>query len=358
MNEMKFVMVLSMVVVLAPFLAMGAVIEEGVEFNGWSCVVMKNDTTRVVVAPELNGRIIQYSVDGNDWLWVNKDLAGKVYPPEENDRMEIWKNYGGDKLWPAPQGWDTKEQWPGPGDAVITLPHTYKITKKEGDEVSLILTGSDKGGYAGVQFIRELTLRDGSNRLDQKITMKNVSDRTVSWGIWEVSQMDFSDKGAKKGDNDWNEEAFLALPMNPKSKWPEKFQIMFGLASSFNWQPDYDNEILYVRYMNFVGKIVMDISDGWAAMVDPQSGYTYVQRFPYQKRVEYPDNGNFESWVAGKGEFVHKNKRLLAEDDPKGRLIEMEVQGPKVTLKPGESTDLEVSWEVYKGGLDSVPEMK
>lgn len=356
MKSIAFLMIGFCVV---PCLAFSAVIQEGVDYKGWKCVVMKNSNTEVIVAPDLAGRIIQYRVDGHDWLWVNDDLAGKVYPPEENDRMDRWKNYGGDKLWPAPQGWDgTRETWPGPGDEVIVLPHAYKVLKGKGKEVKLELIGSDKGGHAGVQFSRVFTLRDGSSRLDMEITMKNVSDRKVAWGIWEVTQMDFRDRGRGEGEHDWNEQAYVAVPMNPQSRWPERYQVMFGLASSFNWQPDYGRNLLIVRYMNFVGKIVMDVSDGWAAMVDPVSGYTFVQRFPYDPGAVYPDGGNFESWVAGKGEFVHNNKRNYAEDDPKGRLIEMEMLGPKVPLDPGEKTSLSVSWEVYKGGLESIPEMK
>ena len=30
-----------------------------------------------------------------------------------------WKNYGGAKTWPAPQGWDGAGQWPGPPDPVL-----------------------------------------------------------------------------------------------------------------------------------------------------------------------------------------------------------------------------------------------
>ena len=343
---------------LFPVLALGAVIEEGVIYNGWRCVRLANETTEVLVAPELAGRIIQYRVEGVEWLWVNKDLAGKVFPPEENNKMEVWKNYGGDKLWPAPQGWDRKDQWPGPGDDVIVRPYKYEIIKKEGPEVKLKLIGSDLGGYAGIQFLRTVTLRDGSNKVEFEITMKNVSDRVVRWGIWEVAQMNWSDREGQKGEHDWNEEAFIAVPMNPRSRWPEKYHVMFGLASSFNWQPDYERGLMIVRYMNFVGKIVMDVPAGWAAMVDPQSGYTFVMRFPYDPQAEYPDGGNFESWVAGKGEFVHKHKRRYAKDDPKGRLIEMEALGPLTTLKPGEETHLNTSWEVIKGGLESVLKQK
>ncbi len=341
---------------LLPGLAFGAEIIEGVDYKGWECVLMKNATAEVYIAPQIAGRIIQYRVDGKDWLWVNDDLAGKVYPPEENDNMEVWKNYGGDKVWPAPQGWDDRSQWPGPGDPVITAPYEYEILSGKGKEVKLKLLGSDKGGYAGVRFIRELVLKDGSNRLDSRITMKNVSNREVSWGIWTVTQMDFSDQGEQKGDHDWNEEAYVALPMNKKSRWPEKYKVMFGLASSFNWQPDYDKSLLVVKFMNFVGKIVMDISDGWAAMADPQKGYTFVQRFDYDADAVYPDGGNYEVWVNGKGEFVHKHKRRYNKDNPEARYIEMEAMGPRVTLSPGEETVMETSWEVYKGGLESMPE--
>lgn len=340
--------------ILFPAIAFSAVIREGVYYKGWKCVVMRNDTTAVFVAPRLAGRIIQYRVNGRDWLWVNEELAGKVYPPEENDRMERWKNYGGDKLWPAPQGWDRPDQWPGPGDKVITAPYRYQIIKRKGKSVSLKLIGSDQGGWAGVQFSRVLTLHEGSNRLEQKITMKNVSRETVYWGIWEVTQMDWTDPGKTRRSNNYNDQAYIAVPMNPDSRWPEKYHVMFGLASSFNWQPDYEHALMKARYSNFVGKIVMDVPAGWAAMVDPISRSTYVQRFPYDPEAEYPDGGNFEVWVAGKGEFVHKNERMWAKDDPKGRLIEMEVQGPLVTLKPGEETHLNTSWEVYRGGLEKV----
>jgi len=343
---------------LVPCLVVAATVERGVDYKGWDCVVMRNDNTEVVIAPDIAGRIIQYRVDGHDFLWVNEKLAGKVFPPEENSNMDMWKNYGGDKIWPAPQGWSSKDTWPGPGDPVIVAPHSCEIIKKRGKEVKVRITGSDKGGYAGVQFIRTLTLREGSSRLDHHIIMKNVSRRTVSWGIWTVTQMDFSDQGKQKGDHDWNEQACLLIPMNPRSMWPEKYQVMFGLASSFNWQPDYADNLMKVKYMNFVGKIVMDVSDGWAAMVDPASGYVFVQTFPYHPDAVYPDKGNYEVWVAGKGEFVHANQRRRAEDDPSARFVEMEILGPKTTLKPGEQTELELSWEGKKGGPQDLPGRK
>lgn len=352
---MRYGWAVMLAVMVLPLMTMGAVIEENVNYKGWKCVVLKNESTTVIVAPELSGRIIQYQTAGHDWLWVNESLAGKVLPASEEKGLETWNNYGGDKVWPGPQGWDRKDQWPGPGDPVIDAPYRYEIVAGKGQEVKLRLIGSDQGGWAGVQFFRELALKDGSSKLSELHTMKNVSNREVAWGIWEVAQMNWSDGATKRGSYDWNEDAYLVIPMNPRSRWPEKYRVMFGEAFSFNWQPDYLKNLMIVKYMNMVGKIVMDVSAGWSAMVDPASGSSFILRFPYDPKAVYPDGGNYESWVAGKGEFVHDHKLRVAADDPAGRLIEMEALGPKVTLKPGQSTQFKTSLEVVKGGMEALP---
>ncbi len=331
-----------------------AQIEENVIYNGWKCLKMSNEDTEVYIAPAIGGRIIQYVYQGHPFLWVNPDLKGKVYPPKENSHMEIWKNYGGDKLWPAPQGWDRKDEWPGPGDEVIEAPYTYEILAASGKEVRVRVTGSDKGGWAGVQFSRELTLCDSSSRLDLLASMKNVTLHNVSWGIWSVTQMDL------RADNEktYNDEITLYIPLNPKSMYPAKYNVMFGLATSFNWKPDYRNMMMKVKYENIVGKIGLDTGAGWAALVDKKSGYTFVQRFPYFPDMPYPDNASFEVWVAGKGYYIHKHKLRYAEDDPKGRLIEMEILSPRVRLKPGQSYSFPTSWEAHRGGLKRVPNLE
>jgi hypothetical protein len=347
------ILALQMAVLLWSLSGWPAQVEENVNYQGWKCVKLSNQTTEVWIAPAIGGRIIQYAFRGHPFLWTNPELAGKVFPVEENAYMEIWKNYGGDKIWPAPQGWDTQEQWPGPGDVVIEAPYTYEVLKAKGKEVKVRITGSAAGGYAGVQFSREFTLRDGSSRLYLLTTMKNVSDRAVSWGIWSVTQMDFRAKNEKT----WNDRARIIIPLNLKSRWPEGFHVMFGQAASFNWKPDYDKRWMVVTYENLVGKIGLDASAGWAVLEDRAANMTFVQRFPYFPGQKYPDDSSFEVWVAGKGEFIHKHALRVAPDDPKGRLIEMEILSPQVTLPPGESYSFPTSWEAHPGRLEQVKDL-
>ncbi|NQT38722.1 MAG: hypothetical protein HQ581_14600 [Planctomycetes bacterium] len=88
-------------------------------YKGWKAFVLKNDLVRLHVVPDIGGRVIQYALGEKEFLWVNPALVGKTSPQTGLDPDGGWMNYGGDKLWPAPQGWDNDQQWPGPPDAVL-----------------------------------------------------------------------------------------------------------------------------------------------------------------------------------------------------------------------------------------------
>ena len=47
----------------------------------------------------------------------------------DGDDSFNWKNYGGAKTWPAPQGWDGEGQWPGPPDPVLDS-GTLRVMKR------------------------------------------------------------------------------------------------------------------------------------------------------------------------------------------------------------------------------------
>jgi hypothetical protein len=88
-------------------------------FRGWNSQRLGNGLVELQIVPESGGRVIQLTMGNKDFLWVNPQLAGKLPPEGGVGPDNEWLNYGGDKLWPAPQGWDNAEQWPGPPDAVL-----------------------------------------------------------------------------------------------------------------------------------------------------------------------------------------------------------------------------------------------
>ena len=86
------------------------------DFRGWSACTLQNDLVRLVAVPDIGGRIMAYDLGPYSYLFVDPDLAGKLYSPQENQgdgSLAAWKNYGGDKTWPAPQGWANDERQRG-----------------------------------------------------------------------------------------------------------------------------------------------------------------------------------------------------------------------------------------------------
>jgi len=82
-------------------------------FQGWKGEELVNDWVRLAIVPQLGGRLMQVEFGGHRYLFVNPKYKGKYFPPTESGQKREWFNYGGDKLWPLPEG-HGEGQWPGP----------------------------------------------------------------------------------------------------------------------------------------------------------------------------------------------------------------------------------------------------
>ncbi len=95
------------------------------EFLGWSAHLLDNGLVRAVVVPDIGGRVLQFWLGDHPYLFMNPHLAGRLFTPAENwgdGTIASWKNYGGNKTWPAPQGWSGHGEWAGPPDPVRVGP--------------------------------------------------------------------------------------------------------------------------------------------------------------------------------------------------------------------------------------------
>src|SRR3990172_8224182 len=132
------------------------------DFRGWRAAYLKNDLATLVAVPDIGGRIMAYDLGPYPYLYVDRDLAGKLFSPDENrgdGSLAAWKNYGGDKTWPAPQGWGTDDQWHGPPDAILdTGRYQLELLKSDGASATVRMT-SPETSPTGVQITRQATLR-------------------------------------------------------------------------------------------------------------------------------------------------------------------------------------------------------
>jgi len=325
---------------------------EEVHYRGWKALRLSNGLVTLHVVPQIGGRIIQAELGGRPYFWINPDTEGKVFPPEESGgaKDRAWKNYGGSKLWPAPQGWEREDQWPGPGDPVLDAsPFRVEVLEKGPSAAALRLTSPDDP-YSGVRFARTIRLAPGTSRVDFTLEMKNVSTRRVRWSVWEVVQHLVLEKGADPAAA--RSPVRVYCPVNPKSRFPGGVNTMFGLVNDPRYSVCPATGILEGEYAWRVHKVGLDSDGGWLAVVDGATKHAFLQTFRHEPHREYPDGASVEFWFNGPGPFVINRNIIESPKDPaqSPAFLESEVLSPLVPLAPGESCSFGTEWYLTRVG--------
>jgi len=317
-------------------------------YKGWNAYVLENDLVRVHVVPDIGGRVIQYALGEKAFFWVNPDLLGKTSPRTGLGPDGGWLNYGGDKLWPAPQGWDNEHQWPGPPGAVLD----GRPYRAETDPAApaIRLTSRDDP-QTGIRFSRRIRLHPRSTHVSVQAAMTNVDDEPRRWGIWAHTQLD---AGRADGDEEYNRLLRAWCPINPRSKFERGYRVIFGKKDNPSFEADARRGLLTVSYRYRVGKIGLDSHAGWVATVDGRTGHVFVQRFRYDPDKPYPDGSSVEFWHNGVGRIHAYNKWMDMPDDPAENpcVFESELLSPYARLKPGERFTWSYDWYACRIGGD------
>jgi len=318
-----------------------------VEYRGWRAIELSNGVCKAVAVPDVGGRIMSFCLGPYEYLWVNPHLMGKLFSAEENmgdGSLAAWKNYGGSKTWPAPQGWDTDDQWHGPPDPVLDSGR-YRVERAEvTSQVAVVRMVSPPDPRTGVQITREVTLHAGAGHATLHLEMRNVSDREREWSIWDVVQMDATRRDAA-GEATYNDAAWVYVPLNPASQFTNGYRVMFGAGDNPEWQPNLLPGLLGAQYQFRVGKIGVDSPAGWLAFVNQDVDFAFCQRFTYFEDEIYPDGGTTVAcWTTGQGEIVG------GYDWSAERLyhVEAEVVGPLRRLAPGATQHFDIEWNVAR----------
>jgi len=302
-------------------------------FHGWDGLRLSNGLIEAVCVPEIGGRLMQFSLGPQDYLFMNPDLLGARFSYDEHagdGAIVNWKNYGGDKTWPAPQGWDGEGQWPGPPDPVLDSGR-YEFETSQDDSCASVLMTSPSDERSGLRIRREVSLESASSRLHLALSFENISERTIRWSIWDVAQL-----ACSRIDGGLNDDCWLYIPTDPERERP--YEIMFG-DDNPQYQLDSGSMLLAVQYRGIVGKIGVHSPAGWIAFANRQTGFVLCMQFPYQPDATYPDNGaTVECWTESPGA-----PSPIPIRSP-GYLLEAEVLSPLYTLQSGETACHRITW--------------
>jgi hypothetical protein len=340
---------LVILVLIVAGLAIDADVQGGepTTYKGWNAYVLKNELVRLHVVPEIGGRVIQYALEEKEFFWNNPALIGRTSPATGLASDGGWLNYGGDKLWPAPQGWDNDRQWPGPPDAVLDG-QPYNV-EPDPDGLALRLTSRDDP-RSGIRFSRRIRLHPRSTRVTVEATMTNVDTRPRRWGIWAHTQLD----AGLTGSDDYNRLMRAWCPINPRSHFEGGFSIIFGEKDNPSFVADAERGLMKVSYHYQVGKIGLDSHAGWVATVDGRQGDVFVQRFTFDPAKEYPDGSSVEFWHNGVGRIFAYGEWMEMPNNHRENpyVFESEILSPFAQLQAGESYSYQYEWSACRIGGD------
>lgn len=209
-------------------------------------VKISNDDVKVAIDLKIGGRVMEYSKNGNNVIYVNPDEGNNP-----NDPSGGRCDFGPEKIRPP-----RPETWLGSWELIEKKPGYIKIK-------------SQVAKAAGVQLIREFTLDENSSHLKFTQTIINVSETPKRYCHWSRTF------GEKNG--------ICLAPMNPHSRFPKGYMVYTG-----NDKLDYNpkggkNEKLRDGILEITGppenaKFVTDGSDGWLAYITTDN-QLFIKRF-------------------------------------------------------------------------------
>jgi hypothetical protein len=316
---------------------------EQTQYRKWNVYKLSNDLVSLYIAPDLGGRAIQLQLGDHEFFFVNKALEGKVLPESQNNLQAGWANYGGDKVWPGPEGWMNDAEW-------VSIPYyildgtAYKaqVVTDTPAEVAVRVT-SPEDQRTGVQFIRTFHVYADTTRVKVDQVMRNISRREVRWGIWHLIQNDAADANDPSKPNP---DLYMYIPLNPHSKYPDGYYKPYGDARHPSYEILPGGRMLKVHYLYRVCKAAADSSAGWYAVVNGQKNAALVESFKYFPDREYPDGASIETWNDGPGTISRGPFDQVLADDPSKTpyFLESEGMSPYAQLEPGEEYSYPIYW--------------
>ena len=314
---------------------------QSITYQGWPAEQLSNQWLTLTIVPQLGGRVMQVTFAGHPYLFVNPRLTGKHFPPLSPADKPTWYNYGGDKIWPMPEGTQDDQHWPGPiSDALDDGDYAFRILSQDSN-CSVRLEGPPEP-KTGLQYTREIAIDSDSPQISFHAVMKNISTRDIRWSVQSVTQYDTADPQDPK---DFNRDFWAFTPVHPQSAYLDGFHVRSGLADDPSFAVK--NKLFTLHWLYLQNEVWLDSPVGWLAVVDAHAGFAMVERFTFQKNAEYPGKATVIFYKNGPSLEMNKDGMpFINASSPEDRLhyMEVEINSPIVNLKPSETYAFETRW--------------
>src|SRR5271163_3034191 len=309
-----------------------------VVFEGWQAQQVANDWVQLTFVPQLGGRLMQVAFNGHPYLFVNPVYKGKYVSPAE--AAGRWINYGGDKIWPLPEGDDDEQHWQGASTPLDDGAYAFSILA-QGPRCTIRLEGPPDPP-TGLQYTREISIGSDSPEISFHAITKNFTGHSITWSVQSVSQYNLSDP---KDPTRYNHNFWAFTPLNPRSGYLLGYHARDGLAND----PAYSvkDGLFRLNWKYLESEVWLDSIAGWVALIDGATRYAMVEKTKHVLGGDYPDKATVIFYKNGptveldaKG-MPYLTSRSL-EKTP--YYMEAELNSPMAVLGPGESYVFDTNW--------------
>lgn len=283
-----------------------------VEYRGWkNNLRLSNGEAELIVTLDVGPRVISYRLPGGFNVMKNyDDQMGKTGEAE-------WQIRGGHRFWLAPE------------DLTRTYFPDNRAAKYEaiGPEAARI-TPPPETEY-GVQKVMEVKLDPKGTRVGVTLRVTNVGTAPTELAPWGptvlapggVEVIPLPEKAPHPGHPN--------NARSPADYAPNQEMILWPYFDFTDRRWTFGSRYIFLRQDVTKGpsKIGLAHRMGWVAYLN--SGVLFVKRFDYREGAVYPDMGTRYQT------FTYQE------------MLEMETVGELVTLRPGQSAELNESWELY-----------
>lgn len=295
-------------------------------WHGWAgSVRLSNGIVEAVVVPAI-GRVMCFQFIGHPEtspVFVNQEWEGKTVADAD---PATWAAFGGDKLWPSPQG-----EWAGHNVRAWPPDQAFDGDPEIAQDVpgGVRLTTPDSTAFAA-RATRTLTLKPGEARLYIAQTLLKDSDASggrdgFPIGLWSVTQT--------RGDG----TVFLPLPTGGTP--PPGFRSL-GDAGDTPAAPYFTTQarlLRIIRDRTKSHKVGAGAPAGWMASLYGGT-VLFSEHSPYRPGALYPDGGSAAEVYTNAGATAY---------------IEMEMLGPLAPLSHGGRMEHDIYWQLQR--LPRVP---
>jgi len=321
-------------------------VAEATHYHGWEAERLANRWVTLTIVPQLGGRLLQVEFGSHQYLFVNPQYLGQYFPPDPRK----WFNYGGDKIWPLPEGNQDERHWAGGSDTLDD--GVYQLHVLAQGETCAVRLDGPPDERTGLQYQREISLGADSPRISFHAVMKNFTGHRIRWSVQSVSQYNTADP---RDASRYNRDFWAFTPANLASVFNRQFDAHSGPINHPSYSVRDDLFTLHWSYLE--GEVGIDSPAGWLAVVDGLSGYAMLERFRIDPRAEYPERASVIFYLSGPSlRLDSQGMPQMTSGKPPDTpyYMEAELNSPLVTLAPGESYGFDSEWFPTRLGRELV----